>query len=234
MKLKRVIRSWFPQIVDFRNRIYNDWTHNRFRGLPIQDVFTSIYRDNHWRGRRSVSGTGSDSEQTNEVRRILEGIIDQYEIASILDVPCGDFNWMNEVQFPNRMKYFGGDIVEELIISNKRKYSDNTRTFQWTDITCSPLPAIDLVFCRDCLVHFSYQDIDRAIANIKNSRSKYLLTTTFPNWKNRNIVSGNWRPINLQAAPFTFPTPLGIFNESCTENERYRDKSLALWKIQNL
>jgi hypothetical protein len=30
------------------------------------------------------------------------------------------------------------------------------------DLTAGPLPAADAIFCRDCLVHFSFENIARS------------------------------------------------------------------------
>ena len=93
-----------------------------------------------------------------------------------------------------------------------------------------------MIFCRDCLVHLSFNKIFNAINNIKKSNSKYLLTSTFPaRRKNRNIFTGGWRPLNFQLKPFNFPTPLMIINERCSETGgKFFDKSLGLWKIEDL
>ncbi len=132
------------------------------------------------------------------------------------------------------VKYVGGDIVDELIELNNRHYSNNGRKFQKLNILESSLPAFDLIFCRDCLVHFSYKDIHQALSIVKASGSKYLMTTTFPSHNNYNIITGDWRPINLQAKPFNFLAPLFIENEFTSEDERHADKSLAIWKIEDL
>jgi hypothetical protein len=73
-----------------------------------------------------------------------------------------------------------------------------------------------------------------AIQNIKRSGSTYLLTTTFPHAENSVIVTGSWRAINLQGAPFYFPAPVAIFNESSKNDPATLSKSLALWKIADL
>jgi hypothetical protein len=85
-------------------------------------------------------------------------------------------------------------------------------------------------------VHFSFYDINKAIENIKRSEIKYLLTTTFPACdQNIDIVTGDWRIVNLEKAPFNFPTPIKMINENCTEgNGTYADKSLGLWQINQL
>ena len=95
---------------------------------------------------------------------------------------------MKEVDLA-KYKYWGADIVKDIIKNNKANYSNAKRNFIWADITSSTLPQVDLLFCRDCLVHFSYNDIARAVSNMKRSKSKYLLTTTFLTCKNRDIES---------------------------------------------
>jgi hypothetical protein len=89
------------------------------------------------------------------------------------------------------------------------------------------------VLIRDCLVHFSYAHIEQALANLKRSKIRYLLTTSFPAVeKNEDIQTGYWRPLNLQKAPFFFPPPLASLNEECTEAKgAFSDKSLCLWEI---
>jgi hypothetical protein len=234
MDLKKVIKRFFPQLVQLRNRMYNDRAHSRFKNKPLKEVFSQIYNENHWQSTESRSGTGSDEEQTKEVRQLLEQVVKERGITSMTDIPCGDFNWMEKVTLPANFQYYGFDIVDDLITTNSRKFGTSGKVFQWADITSSQLPKVDLIFCRDCLVHLSYDAIDKAIKNVKSSGSKYLLTTSFTAHENRDIVSGNWRPINLESEPFRFPKPLAIYNEHCTEDEKYRDKSLALWKIQDL
>lgn len=106
-------------------------------------------------------------------------------------------------------------------------------TFVVLDLIESEFPTVDLVLCRDCLVHFSDRLVKKAVANIKRSQSKYLLTTTFPRHStNARIVTGNWRPINLCAPPFSFPEPMLLIDER--ESAPNDDKRLGLWRIQDL
>ena len=84
-----------------------------------------------------------------------------------------------------------------------------TLTFLNVDVTSDDLPEADVVLCRDCLVHLSSTDIFAALRNFRRSGSTYLLTTTYPGLlsHNRNIVTGMWRPVDLQLPPFGFPAP---------------------------
>lgn len=216
------------------SRIYNDLYHLRFYGHDRAGVFSKIYKTNHWSDVESVSGPGSTLQNTIFVREGLVQVMMNYKVGTLLDVPCGDFNWMKEVDFSS-IKYSGMDIVPELIERNNLNFKNENRSFQIVDLVTERVPKVDLIFCRDCLVHLSYEDAKSAIANMKRSGSTYLLTTTFTEHSNREIVTGNWRPINLEQFPFLFPAPLLLIPEKFLEsNGVNKDKSLGLWKISDL
>ena len=144
---------------------------------------------------------------------------------------------MQETELPENVMYLGADIVPELIEGNNRQFGNDRRSFRKLNLLEDALPKADLVFCRDCLVHLSFADINRAIVNLKQSGSTYLLTTHFagPARKNVDIFTGQWRPLNLTRGPLFFPEPLSVLNEGSTEgNGQYRDKSLALYRIAEL
>jgi hypothetical protein len=214
------------------NRIYNKFKQKEKTKITFKKIFTN----NSWNSQESVSGTGSEMNQTATLRKKLENLLKELEIDSILDIPCGDFNWMRAVDLSG-ISYTGADIVDELIEQNNCLHAlENSRKFFVLDIIKDTLPKNDLIFTRDCFVHLPNKEIYRAIQNIRKSESKYLLTTTFTNFhENFDIDVGKWRPINLQLPPFNLPEPLNIINEDCTEDDgKYTDKSMALWKIDSL
>jgi hypothetical protein len=202
MTYKAFFLKYFPSLVSLRNLLINRIAHAKYKNKDIQDVFTDIYVRNHWQG-QSKSGAGSDLRQTEEVKLILKRVIQECEIKSILDVPCGDFYWAKEIDF-GHVSYCGADIVEKIIDVNNTIHRKGNIQFIQADITSSALRKVDLIFCRDCLVHFSYQDIEKAKKDLKLSQSKYLLTTIFPSHTNIDIVTGNWRPLNLQLSHLIF------------------------------
>lgn len=203
--------------------------------LSIADKFRRIYERNHWAADESVSGEGSESGQTETLKTVLPVLLKELEVEVLLDLPCGDFAWMKDIDLPVSA-YTGGDIVPELIAENQRRYSKKDLRFEIMDLTSDPLPAADLILCRDCLVHLSFADINKAIENIKRSSIPYLLTTTFPELEeNEDINTGDWRLLNLERPPFKFPPPLRMINEQCTEaGGHFRDKSLGLWQTGDI
>jgi hypothetical protein len=198
-------------------------------------AFRYAYHHNLWRGSETPSGPGSSASQTRAIVTALPGLCRRYDVKSLLDVPCGSFHWMAAADLSG-VRYTGGDIVPELVAAAARRYGAPHRSFVVLDLTSSMLPPADLLLCRDCFVHFSSRDIARAIENIRRSEIGYLLTTTFtaePGF--RDIVTGDWRPLNLQLPPFSFPTPVELVREECTEHGgAFADKALGLWRVRDL
>lgn len=200
-----------------------------------QDIFTFYYRENFWEGKESVSGPGSDYEQTKYLIPELQKLLNNLNIKSILDVPCGDFNWMKRLDLSD-IEYIGGDIVIDLIKNNNRIYRKNNISFEVIDIVNDKLPKVDLIMVRDCFVHLPNDNIIKALQNIKNSGSKYLLTTNFM-WqaeKNNNDINvGEWRRLNLQQKPFNFPFPKNVIIEGNIQSND-RDKTMSLWEVKDI
>jgi hypothetical protein len=222
----------FPRVACWYRHLLEVIEARRLRHKSAEEVFTDIFHRNYWGATSSRSGTGSDLTQARVLVRELAPLVARLQVRSLLDLPCGDFHWMKDVDLGG-VTYVGADIVAELIERNRRLYERPGRTFVQLNVFSDPLPRVDLILCRDCLVHFSLLDAQTALHNIAASGARYLLTTTFPERPvNRDITTGQWRPINLQAAPFNLPPPLQLISEQCTEDEgAYPDKSLGLWSV---
>jgi SAM-dependent methyltransferase len=198
----------------------------------LKKIFTEIYESNSWTSSESRSGLGSELLSTETIRKELPEVFKKFNIKSVLDIPCGDFNWMNNVDL-KEVHYIGADIVENMIEDNKNNFKDYE--FKVLDITEDDLPEVDLIFARDILGHFDYENIEKTIKNIIRSGSKYLLTTSFTKWEyNIDIKNGDWRPINLMLKPFLFK-PIYLINENCFEGDfQYNDKCLILFDLNKL
>ena len=166
----------------------------------------------------------------------LIALFDRLAVRSIVDAPCGDFNWMRHVLAHRDLSYAGVDIVDALIAANIRSHASSNRRFLCADMTRAELPEGDLVLCRDGLVHLSFADARAAVRNFQRSGSRYLLATTFvARSTNTDVTTGGWRVLNMEAAPFCFPAPLALVDERCTHSEGiYRDKRLGLWELASL
>jgi hypothetical protein len=231
-KIGSLLKKIAPECL---KNVYRKIKLAKTKKLTTKEIFTSIKVNNSWGNSESVSGPGSAIRQSETLIVELSKLIKEKYIKTFLDIPCGDFNWMCKVDFSD-INYIGGDIVDEIIKENIKKYETINKKFITIDIIKDSLPKSDIIFVRDCFVHLSYKNIFEAFENIKKSGSKYLLTTTFTaRNKNYDIVTGDWRPLNLQIEPFKFPKPENIIIENCTEGEgRYKDKSVGIWDIKNL
>ena len=201
-----------------------------------QATFTAIYSGNAWGDAESVSGTGSSQARARDFQDELVAMLDAWNVRSILDAPCGDFNWMRHALAERDIAYCGVDIVEDMVCRNREAFGAGNRCFLHRDMTRADLPFADLIICRDGLVHLSFADARAAVRNFRRSGSRYLLATTFLDRAlNTDARTGAWRPLNMEAPPFAFPRPLAVIDEHCLHSGGiYRDKRLALWELATL
>jgi len=199
------------------------------RGQDAEVVFSKIYERNLWGDPESVSGRGSTLGRTTVIRRVLPDLLRDVGTKTLLDAPCGDFNWMRHVELAP-ITYIGADVVPSLIARNARLYGSAGRTFVILDITRSAIPTVDVIMCRDCFAHLSFRDISSAIANFKRSNSEYLFATTHTGEReHRDIATGQGRYVNLQLPPFNFPEPVKLIVE-----DPELGKCLGIWRLQQL
>jgi hypothetical protein len=201
----------------------------------LESVYTQIYNINFWSSPESRSGPGSTLASTEVIRRQLPLLLKKLEVKTLLDAPCGDFNWMEKTELGD-VQYIGADIVKEMIVQNEKKYSHPNRSFLCRDISCAMLPQSDLVLCRWCLPHLSFDDAKRVIRNFKRSGAKYLLITTFPavGYNQPIVTGGGHRYINLQKAPYNFPAPMGLLIDAHHSGGAEGHDYLGLWRLEDL
>jgi len=199
------------------------------------DVFSDYYRRNKWGDADSRSGKGSNLLATQELRKILPELVSELNVDSFLDLPCGDYFWMQHVDL-GASRYTGGDIVSELISDNRASHGRDGVTFEVIDLIQGPIPRHDLVFTRDCLVHLSTDHVKAALRNIKASGSEWLLTTTYPGTgTNAEISTGQWRSLDLEKPPFSLGAPTKIVAEGMEQEKgQGPNKMLGLWKVSEL
>ncbi len=200
---------------------------------PVEEVFTEIYQTNAWGSQETVSGTGSELNVTEKMRSEFSALIKQLGVTSIADAPCGDLNWMMHVDL-GTCRYIGIDIVQE-IIENNIKIFGGTKEFKHLNLLENIIEQVDLILCRDMLVHLTYEQIFIAMRNFKQSGSKYILMTTdVLKQKNSDLKStGGWRNLNFEQPPFNFPKPLALIEDKPLESQ-YPGKCLGLWSLEDL
>jgi hypothetical protein len=170
---------------------------------------------------------------TADIRSALPIVVRKLQIRSLLDIPCGDFQWMKDVDLGVE-RYIGADIVSPLVMRN-RKLFGNGREFICLDLLRNSLPYAEMVFCRDCLVHLSFREIHLALENIKASTPRFVAMTTFPEHRqNIDTVTPYWRALNMQLPPFKFPEPIELVKDFSELQKNDRGKYLGVWRFDNL
>lgn len=170
----------------------------------------------------TVNGPGSTLELTAELREHLPIVLANYDIRTMLDAPCGDWNWMRHVDLGD-VDYTGWDVEPTLVGENADRFGDFNRVFECVNLlTVDEIPPVDLILCRDFFIHLPNKQICAVLDKFVASGSRYLLTTTFPDAGNdkdcpaagHDDRPGYWaRPVNLCAPPFKFPEPTYVIAE---------------------
>ena len=195
--------------------------------MSVVNRFTKIFKKDSWQRnlkyKESVSGSGSFLRNTENIRHYLPKIIKEFNIKSVLDLPCGDLNWIKEILPFKNTSYIGADCVKELIELNKLKYP--SYDLRVLDIINDDLPKVDMIIVRDCLVHLSKVNIMKALDNISHACIKYLLVTSFPDTTTtKKISNGQWRRLNMELPEFNLTLKLQEIKE------RERGKYIMLFQ----
>jgi SAM-dependent methyltransferase len=194
------------------------------------DRFREAYRSRAWitnEGQLSTSGLGSEASTTRDVVGALPELLVRVDCTKLLDVGCGDWNWMRDVRLP--CDYIGIDIVPEVIEANRRFERAGVQ-FEVGDAIEGSLPVADVVLCREVLFHLSFRDGFAALANMRAAGRWLLATSDTRIWFNSDITTGDFRRINLERAPYRLPRPRAVISDEGVCPGRV----LALWAMADL
>ena len=196
-------------------------------------VFGSIYQSNHWNRHdkfdsklhsRSGPGSNPNTKQTNDLVKNLIKFINDNNIRSIMDAPCGDCAWFKNIfNSQKNLNYIGVDIVSKLIEENNKNFKNSNIKFICEDITQYKFfPEIDLVLLRDFIVHLPIKKIENLIIALKKSPIKFFAINSYNSiTKNEDILVGQHRKINLLENPFKLGNPFCKFNDKDSDNYIY-------------
>jgi predicted TPR repeat methyltransferase len=170
MSLRQSLRRWFGFPPDGEN-------NRRF--------FDHVYRRNFWGGKASRSGAGSEGAFAEQKVALLAGIVEEFQVASLLDIGCGDFYWMRQVA-PGLERYLGVDLVEAMIARNEREHGSDRVRFLQADLS-RPGPErdrvaaagpFDLVTALDVFGHLLNAEVDGLLEFIlEESGARWFLVT---------------------------------------------------------
>jgi hypothetical protein len=199
---------------------------NVFKKYTSAEFFTYVYEANVWLDTESRSGIGSrrDSRSVADTMEALEMMYQTRGVRTISDIPCGDFNWMPLfLSKHSDVDYQGYDIVAPLIKRNRAEFP-NTK-FNLFDIVADVPPKTDLILCKDLLNHLSFDDVRRALSNMKASGSTWLIASNNFGFRNVELemnLAGATRHLDICQRPLNYPAPV------------WRTHYLGLWRLADL
>ena len=222
------------KLLDKKRRVIKDAKRLGLENYSsVEELFSDYYHNKTWSGgkKETVSGSGSTLRKTKLLREGLPKLLEKYAVKLIFDAPCGDYNWFRYVD-RGSIRYIGGDIVKDLVAKNLSKYVDHNTSFRHFDILTDEAPEADVWFCREVLLHLSYDLIFGFFQNFARSRIRYLLVTThYRSPENFDIPTGTGRPVNLEIAPFNLPKPIDFVEDDIGGSRPMR---MGLWDRETI
>lgn len=115
-------------------------------------VFSAIYEADRWTG---GSGPGSRPDFCRPLVGWLTRYIRETGARSLVDLGCGDFQWMPAVLAATRIDYTGVDVYGPLLDGHRASHPG--RRFVALDFSTAPataIPEADLYWSKDVLQHW--------------------------------------------------------------------------------
>ena len=185
--MKKILKFLIPKfILRMKNKFIASRTRKEFLNKSQKDIFKTIYSKKMWAGEKEkkykfYSGLGSHSEElTNKYIIELRNFLQSFpKKPNVVDLGCGDFAIGSKIR-DKCDRYYGIDIVDELIEENKKKFKNLSVEFLSLDITNDQLPSADICTVRLVLQHMSNESIHKFIKNINNKYNFLIVTEHFP------------------------------------------------------
>lgn len=178
------------------------------------DIFDKIYENSYW---GKGSGGGSSPEATQPYKVFLEDFIRQYNIKSIVDLGCGDWQFSQFLDFSSAT-YIGIDASKNVIKNNQQSFSRPGVSFDNLPGDYKELPSADLLICKDVLMHLSTEGVRDILSILPNFKyalitndipcvsafGEILLKLRYPFFpvNNKEIKTGDYRTLDPTQRPY--------------------------------
>jgi len=154
------------------------------------------------------SGSGSEKHNTTFFNAVLKDFIAKYDIKSILDLACGNFESMEDIVKECGISYLGADISKTIVRRNNERFQPIP--FIQMDALTADLSVYghELLLFRHVVQHLNFNDAQLAIRNIFKSGCKYLLINHQEGLtvnEDRSVRECGWdnQMYNLNIEPFS-------------------------------
>jgi hypothetical protein len=182
--LKKFLKKIIPKVAlntyrKIRREANYKKTCSIMNNLTLSQKFDYIYKNKFWGSdvnKKFYSGGGSHNPKIiNPYIEVIKKFLTKLSSPVVVDLGCGDFNIGSQI-FQLTKKYYGIDIVEDLINFNNINFKNENLVFSKLDITSDFLPKADVCLVRQVLQHLSNKNIYSFIKNI-NEKYKFLIVT---------------------------------------------------------
>ena len=215
--VRRVLKTLIPASLRAKRYEWQAVQKQQALGrMSVAETFTKIYTEGLWGDRPGFdSGPGSrDHFTVPYAQALVEKLIRPYQIKSLCDVGCGDFDAGRHLT-PHLEKYIGVDVVPPMIEHHQKQYGSSQISFLFLDATQQRVPDVQVCTIRQVLQHLTTKEIFAVLKNC--SHIPYLVITehlytgadVVPN---KDILHGvqtrsdNKSGVFLEQAPFNLKT----------------------------
>jgi 2-polyprenyl-3-methyl-5-hydroxy-6-metoxy-1,4-benzoquinol methylase len=168
-----------------------------------KEVFNFIYKNQLW---QNDSGTGSDPKNAKEWIDVVNSIINEKNIKSILDIGCGDWRIGKELNLDN-INYLGLDASSDIINKIKHNKKSNIKFINY-DAELYKFHNVDLILIKDVLQHLSSDSVKNILSKVFEYAKYALICNDFnkdnENLNNCKISSGGLTCLDLNKTPFNY------------------------------
>jgi SAM-dependent methyltransferase len=199
----------------------------------MRERFEQIYSRNEW---GNGSGEGSHPLHTRKYARILQRLLRQQKVRSVVDLGCGDWQFSRHLDWQGAA-YQGFDLVESVIEQNKQQFARPNVSFHVFSGNFDDLPDADLLIVKDVLQHWSNANVLDFLSTLARYPISLITNCINPRGAttNADIRDGDFRYLDIRQPPFKVPaTALTTFTErrtwwnACTKWPRWRKLVLQI------
>jgi SAM-dependent methyltransferase len=172
----------------------------------VDQVFEQIYTSRIW---GKGSGEGSDPAYCRRYVEVLQKIMQDCGVRSVLDLGCGDWlhGFSRYVEWGD-VHYTGIDVVASVVDQNQQAFGSERIQFRHGNVVACDLPRTDLILFKDVLQHWSNASVLGLLPRLKSFKFALVtndLFSSMPRVLNQDIADGDYRPIDIMAPPFNVP-----------------------------
>lgn len=181
------IKIWRAERKEQRRLAKFDQAQAWARDLPLQTAFERIYAEAKWGeapgGGAFWSGNGSREEFSATYENYVVTLIDKHpDIASIVDVGCGDFQVSGRIlqRLARPVDYHGVDVVRPLIDLHQATNAAAHIRFSVCNAVEDEMPKGDLGLIRQILQHLSNAQTATILRKAAESFKAVIIVESLP------------------------------------------------------